>query len=75
VRWASKPVIGGQGGFCFKRFADVNSIDIELDTEAPEPFNARFPPAPWKFLGGRRLLVSRSGRHQGAGMLYQLNSA
>ena len=33
----SKPVMEGKAGL-FKRFADVNSIDIELDTENPEEF-------------------------------------
>ncbi|MBU0644977.1 MAG: NADP-dependent malic enzyme, partial [Alphaproteobacteria bacterium] len=32
---ASKPVMEGKA-VLFKRFADVNSIDIELDTEDPE---------------------------------------
>ncbi len=34
---ASKPVMEGKAVF-FKRFADVNSIDIELDTEDPTEF-------------------------------------
>ncbi len=34
---ASKPVMEGKA-VLFKRFADVNSIDIELDTEDPEEF-------------------------------------
>lgn len=34
---ASKPVMEGKA-VLFKRFADVNSIDIELDTEDPEQF-------------------------------------
>jgi malate dehydrogenase (oxaloacetate-decarboxylating)(NADP+) len=34
---ASKPVMEGKS-VLFKRFADVNSIDIELDTENPEEF-------------------------------------
>lgn len=34
---ASKPVMEGKA-VLFKRFADVNSIDIELDTEDPERF-------------------------------------
>ena len=34
---ASKPVMEGKA-VLFKRFADVNSIDIELDTENPEEF-------------------------------------
>ena len=33
---ASKPVMEGKA-VLFKRFADVNSIDIELDTEDPTP--------------------------------------
>ena len=33
----SKPVMEGKA-VLFKRFADVNSIDIELDTEDPEEF-------------------------------------
>ena len=33
----SKPVMEGKSGL-FKRFADVNSIDIELDTEDPDEF-------------------------------------
>ena len=33
----SKPVMEGKA-VLFKRFADVNSIDIELDTENPEEF-------------------------------------
>ena len=33
----SKPVMEGKS-VLFKRFADVNSIDIELDTEDPEEF-------------------------------------
>ena len=33
----SKPVMEGKA-LLFKRFADVNSIDIELDTEDPEDF-------------------------------------
>ncbi|RYH10860.1 NADP-dependent malic enzyme [Tropicimonas sp. IMCC6043] len=34
---ASKPVMEGKA-VLFKRFADINSIDIELDTEDPEAF-------------------------------------
>jgi len=34
---ASKPVMEGKS-VLFKRFADVNSIDVELDTEDPEAF-------------------------------------
>ena len=34
---ASKPVMEGKA-VLFKRFADVNSMDIELDTEDPEEF-------------------------------------
>ncbi|MFV0473909.1 MAG: NADP-dependent malic enzyme [Pikeienuella sp.] len=34
---ASKPVMEGKA-VLFKRFADVNAIDIELDTEDPEAF-------------------------------------
>ncbi len=34
---ASKPVMEGKA-VLFKRFADVNSIDIELDTQDPEEF-------------------------------------
>ena len=34
---ASKPVMEGKS-VLFKRFADVNSIDIELDTEDPDAF-------------------------------------
>ena len=34
---ASKPVMEGKS-VLFKRFADVNSIDVELDTEDPEEF-------------------------------------
>ncbi|MGV6888807.1 NADP-dependent malic enzyme [Rhodophyticola sp. SM2404] len=34
---ASKPVMEGKA-VLFKRFADINSIDIELDTEDPEEF-------------------------------------
>ncbi len=34
---ASKPVMEGKA-VLFKRFADVDSIDIELDTEDPEAF-------------------------------------
>lgn len=34
---ASKPVMEGKA-VLFKRFADVNAIDIELDTEDPEEF-------------------------------------
>lgn len=34
---ASKPVMEGKA-ILFKRFADVNSIDIELDTEDPDAF-------------------------------------
>lgn len=34
---ASKPVMEGKA-VLFKRFADVNSIDLELDTEDPEEF-------------------------------------
>ena len=34
---ASKPVMEGKS-VLFKRFADVNSIDLELDTENPEEF-------------------------------------
>jgi malate dehydrogenase (oxaloacetate-decarboxylating)(NADP+) len=36
---ASKPVMEGKA-VLFKRFADVNSIDIELDTEDPDAFVA-----------------------------------
>ena len=36
---ASKPVMEGKS-VLFKRFADVNSIDIELDTEDPDAFIA-----------------------------------
>ncbi len=34
---ASKPVMEGKA-VLFKRFADVNAIDIELDTEDPDEF-------------------------------------
>jgi malate dehydrogenase (oxaloacetate-decarboxylating)(NADP+) len=34
---ASKPVMEGKA-VLFKRFADVDSIDIELDTEDPDEF-------------------------------------
>jgi malate dehydrogenase (oxaloacetate-decarboxylating)(NADP+) len=34
---ASKPVMEGKS-ILFKRFADINSIDIELDTEDPDAF-------------------------------------
>ncbi|MDG1802799.1 MAG: NADP-dependent malic enzyme [Paracoccaceae bacterium] len=34
---ASKPVMEGKA-VLFKRFADINSIDLELDTEDPEAF-------------------------------------
>ncbi|QDY69997.1 NADP-dependent malic enzyme [Qingshengfaniella alkalisoli] len=34
---ASKPVMEGKA-VLFKRFADVNSVDVELDTEDPEEF-------------------------------------
>ncbi|MCC6006597.1 MAG: NADP-dependent malic enzyme [Rhodobacteraceae bacterium] len=36
---ASKPVMEGKA-VLFKRFADINSIDIELDTEDPDAFVA-----------------------------------
>ena len=36
----SKPVMEGKS-VLFKRFADVNSIDIELDTEDPEANSSR----------------------------------
>ena len=35
--WASKPVMEGKSSL-FKRFADVNSIDIELNTEDIDAF-------------------------------------
>ncbi len=47
---ASKPVMEGKS-VLFKRFADVNSIDIELDTEDPDEFcNAvrLMGPRPWR---------------------------
>ncbi len=34
---ASKPVMEGKA-VLFKRFADVDALDIELDTEDPEAF-------------------------------------
>ncbi|MEO7247853.1 MAG: NADP-dependent malic enzyme, partial [Novosphingobium sp.] len=34
---ASKPVMEGKAAL-FKRFADIDSIDIELDTEDPDKF-------------------------------------
>ena len=37
---ASKPVMEGKA-VLFKRFADVNSIDIELDTEDPDEILSR----------------------------------
>ena len=51
---ASKPVMEGKA-VLFKRFADVNSIDIELDTSASDVSHFR---------------RHQSGRHQGARMFH-----
>jgi len=53
---ASKPVMEGKA-VLFKRFADVDSIDIELDTEDPD-----------KFIEAVALMEPRG--HQGAAMLH-----
>ena len=60
---ASKPVMEGKA-VLFKRFADVDSIDLEVDTEDPEEFiNA---------VQISRAVVRRhqSRGHQGAGVLH-----
>jgi malate dehydrogenase (oxaloacetate-decarboxylating)(NADP+) len=59
---ASKPVMEGKA-VLFKRFADVDSIDIELATEDPSVHRMRCA-------DGAQLRRHQPGRHQGARMLH-----
>ena len=56
---ASKPVMEGKA-VLFKRFADVNAIDLELDTDDAEDVHQRGTHH------GTVLRRHQSGRHQGA---------
>jgi malate dehydrogenase (oxaloacetate-decarboxylating)(NADP+) len=58
----SKPVMEGKA-VLFKRFADVNSIDIELDTEDPDEFSRRCA-------DGADLRRHQPRGHQGARVLH-----
>ena len=65
---ASKPVMEGKA-VLFKRFADVDSIDLEVDTEDVDEFIncVRYP---------RPLLRRHQPRgHQGAGLLHHRAAA
>ena len=59
---ASKPVMEGKA-VLFKRFADVDAIDLEVDTTDVEEFIGAV-----RYLGPH-LRRHQSGRHQGAGLL------
>jgi hypothetical protein len=60
---ASKPVMEGKA-VLFKRFADVNSIDLEVDTDDVDEFINAVK------LSRPDLWRHQSGRHQGAGLLH-----
>jgi malic enzyme len=60
---ASKPVMEGKA-VLFKRFADVDSIDIELKTEDADPLHRRCR------ADGAELRRHQPGGHQGARMLH-----
>ena len=60
---ASKPVMEGKA-VLFKRFADVDFIDIEVDTQDVDAFVNRGS------LSRSVLGRHQSGRHQGAGLLH-----
>ena len=59
---AGKPVMEGKA-VLFKRFADVDVFDIELDTDDPDEDHQGLPVA------GAHLRRHQPGRHQGAGVL------
>ncbi len=60
---ASKPVMEGKA-VLFKRFADVNSIDLEVDTKDVDQFHQR------RALSGAVFRRHQPGRHQGARLLH-----
>ena len=60
---ASKPVMEGKA-VLFKRFADVNAVDIELDTEDTDAIIQAVK------LMGPSFGGDQPGGHQGAGMLH-----
>ena len=60
---AAKPVMEGKA-VLFKRFADIDSIDLEVSTEDPDEFINCVK------ISRRRLGRHQSRRHQGAGMLH-----
>ena len=60
---AAKPVMEGKA-VLFKRFADIDSIDLEVSTEDPDEFINCVQ------LSRRRLGRHQSRGHQGAGMLH-----
>ena len=60
---AAKPVMEGKA-VLFKRFADIDSIDLEVSTEDPDEFINCVQ------LSRRRLGRHQSGGHQGAGVLH-----
>jgi hypothetical protein len=60
---ASKPVMEGKA-VLFKRFADINSIDIELDTEDADEFCQRGA------VDGAELRRHQPRGHQGARVLH-----
>ena len=65
---ASKPVMEGKA-VLFKRFADVDAIDLEVDTTDVDAFINRGA------LSGPQLRRHQSGRHQGAGLLHHRGAA
>ena len=60
---ASKPVMEGKA-VLFKRFADVDAIDLEIDTKDVDAFINSGA------LSGSQLRRHQSGRHQGAGLFH-----
>jgi hypothetical protein len=60
---ASKPVMEGKA-VLFKRFADVDSIDLEVDTDDVGRVHQL------RALSGTVLRRHQPGRHQGAGLLH-----
>ena len=64
---AAKPVMEGKS-VLFKRFADVDSIDLEVSTEDPDEFINCV--SCWEELGRHQ-----SRRHQGAGMFHHRTEA
>ena len=65
---AGKPVMEGKG-VLFKRFADIDVFDIELDTEDPDEIIKRLPAA------GADLRRHQPGGHQGPGVLLHRGDA